>query len=282
MKKILVTGSTGLVGSRFVEKYSQKYSLITPSRAEFDAVSSPVPDCDAIINFAAFTNVGESEKQRDDKSGIAWQTNVEGVKNLSTPSVFLLHISSDMVFSGSKNDPGPYDETYKPEEDSSVLSWYGYTKAQGETHVDVTKNAILRLIYPVRASFADKADYLHFPLQKFDEGKLYPIFSDQQVSITFIDEACMAIEKILDNQFTGIFHASSSDVTTPLEIITYMLQKVRNFTGTLAESSLEEYLKTSTPGRYPLVGGLDVKQTEEKLGLKFSTCHQIVDQLFSS
>ena len=87
---------------------------------------------------------------------------------------------------------------------------------------------------------------------------------------------------IKDNK-TGVFHASSGDTTTPLEIISYMLEKTRKVKDVIAGITLEEYLKQSgdSPLRYPKYGGLSIKVTEQKLGMKFSSWHQIVDKLIS-
>ena len=81
------------------------------------------------------------------------------------------------------------------------------------------ERTILRLVYPVRAKYSPKLDYLRKPLSLFDQGKLYPLFSDQQVTITFIDEACLALGKIIDGKLFGIFHASTPDLSTPFKLV---------------------------------------------------------------
>ncbi len=287
-KKVFVTGASGLVGSRFVEFYSRKYDFICPEYPAFDLtdlknvknhLSKSNPDL--IINFAAYTNVGEAENQRGDKKRDCYKINVEGVKNLleaSGPNIHFIHISTDMVFPGSKNDPGPYAEDHVPEINPDKLTWYGFTKAEGEKEVPT----ILRLIYPVRAHYGLKLDYLRKPLSLFDEGKLYPMFSDQHVSIAFVDEIAKALEKIIDGEKRGIFHASSRDTTTPFELVSYMIEKVRGKKNAVKPASLKEFLKTvENPVRYPEFGGLKVENTEKRLGMKFSTWKEIVEALIS-
>jgi len=224
---ILVTGSTGMVGSRFVELYPRKSTLHFPKRFEFDITSFPQVrdlvgryDFRAIINFAAFTDVGSAEEQRDSKKGSCWQINVDGVRNfaraINPNKTHFIQISTDYVFPGSEDNPGPYSEFQIPEKDSSKVTWYGYTKAEAERVLKSTlgnQATILRLIYPVRANFKEKLDYLRKPLQLYDERKLYPMFTDQQISITYIDEAVRALNKIIVNEVEGVLHASSSDTT---------------------------------------------------------------------
>lgn len=292
---ILVTGSTGLVGSRFVELYRRKSYLHLPTQVEFDITNrNQMKDVFAkfnfgvVINFAAFTDVAAAEAQRGDKNGICWKVNVEGVKNLvsiiNPNKTHLIHISTDYVFSGSKDEPGPYAEDQVAQEDSDKVTWYGYTKGNAERlfiSKFAEKSTILRIIYPVRAKFEEKLDYLRKPLKLFDEGKLYPMFSDQQVSISFIDEVCKTLEEIVVGNHYGIFHASSTDTTTPYEIVSYLLEKARGKKNAVKPITLDEFLKStgSPPVRYPRYGGLKVEKTEKKLGIKFSTTRQIVDKL---
>lgn len=285
--KILVTGASGLVGSRFVELHADKNELLTPSHAELDITNrQSVTDyfvkhkLDVVINFAAYTNVGEGEKQRDDKNSGCWKLNVEGAKNLlEVAGDKLIQISTDMVFSGGAADPGPYKETHPIEADSNKVTWYGWTKAEAER---LGPKTILRLIYPVRAKFDKKLDYLRKPLQSFGPpNKLWPLFTDQQVSFCFIDEACLALEKIIDSKTTGIFHASSSDTTDPFELVSYLLSQARGYTGELKTGSLDKFLKNpaNSPVRYPKFGGLRVEETEKRLGIKFGTWKEIIDKL---
>jgi len=296
---ILVTGSEGLVGSRFVEISQRKNFLHLPKEIELDITDKSEIKAviesynfSAVVNFAAFTNVGKAEEEKDDKEGDCWQVNVEGVRNFTEAikphkeRIHFIQISTDMVFPGSLEDPGAYEETHPPESDSSKLNWYGFTKSEAERVVgDVLGNSgtILRIIYPVRARFEAKLDYLRKFLKLYDAGKLYPVFSDQQISITYIDEACHAIDKIIIEGHKGIFHASSSDITTPYELVTYLLDKTRGVKDAPKAISLEEHLtKTgSSLYRYPKFGGLKVDITEAKLGIKFSTWKEIVDKLIS-
>ncbi|QLG69600.1 MAG: dTDP-4-dehydrorhamnose reductase [Candidatus Woesebacteria bacterium] len=303
--RIYVTGASGLVGSRFIELYSSKYSLLTPSSSEVNISDYTSLEkffeenkFSAVVNFAAFTDVSAAENERDNKEGNCFKVNVVGVENLAKLCKkykrFLIHISTDMVFPGSKDYPGPYSEDSVPESDSERLTWYGFTKAEAERVIESILGkdaAILRIIYPVRAKFEGKLDYLRKPLKLFDEGKLYPMFNDQQVSIAFIDEVSEAINIILKKGARGVFHASSCDTSTPYELVSYLLEKARGVKGAVIPSSIYEFIKKQKEAnpdnpfvevRYPIYGGLKVEKTENELGIKFSSWKEIVDKLVSS
>lgn len=286
--KILVTGANGMVGSRFVELSQGKYQLFTPDQNEmnltdqdsvFKYVNKVNPDW--IINFAAFTDVNQAETQTGDENGSAWKINVEGVKNLTNAflSDNFIQISTDMVFPGSISNPGPYDEYAKTASSSSELTWYGWTKNQAEKVILNHGGSILRIVYPVRTAFPAKLDYIRSVLQRYSNDNLYPLFADQQIANTFIDEAVDALQAIVDHDARGIFHASS-DTTTPFELLQYVIDQLDLDITKLKPGSLVEFLKTQTnPNRYPLYGGLKTSNTESELGVHFSTWQTMVEKL---
>lgn len=293
MMKVLITGASGLVGSKFVELYKNKYNFITPEFPQFDLTNKrdigetvKKANPDVVVNFAAYTNVGEAEKQRGDKNADCYKINVTGVENLieAVPAkCHFIQISTDMIFPGSEADPGPYEENHNTIYKESELTWYGYTKNLGEKAVLKKFGdgaTILRLIYPVGVKYELKLDYLRKPLSLYDEDKLYPMFTDQQVSIAFVDEVALALEKIIDGNFKGVFHAGSSDIATPFELVSYIIEKARRKKNVVKGISVDEFLKNvDNPVRYPKFGGLMVKKTEKELGIKFSSWRQIVDKL---
>ena len=288
MKKVLVTGASGLVGSKFIELYSDKFDFITPEYPQFDITNKEnvkflikKTDPDVVVNFAAYTNVGEAENQRGDKNSPCYKINVDGTNNLIntiSSKISFVQISTDMVFSGSEKDKGPYDEDHPAIYAESDLTWYGYTKNLAEKNADT----VLRLIYPVSSKYDLKLDYLRLPLSLYDQGKLYPMFTNQQVSIVIVDKVAEALFKIIDGNKKGIFHASSSDVSTPLKLISYMLEKARGVKNVAKSISVEEFLKNANnPVRYPKFGGLKVDRTEKELEINFGTWKEMIDEFVS-
>lgn len=296
---ILVTGSDGLVGSRFIELSKFKTELHLPkevelnitNKSEIKAILSSF-EFKAVINFAAYTDVGKAEEERNNKNGFCWNVNVAGVENLVEAvspykdKIHYVQISTDMVFPGNKNDPGPYMENHTLDLKLDDLTWYGYSKGRGERLVKETLGdsaSIVRLIYPVRARYDSKLDYIRKPLSLFNEGKLYPLFDDQQISITFVDELCQVLDKIIEADLRGTYHVSSSDTTTPYELICYLVEELGKDAKSIKSIGLDDFIKNNNiPAyRYPKYGGLDSQATSKKLGLKFSSVRQIIDTLIA-
>jgi len=292
MKRVLITGASGLVGSKFVELYKNKYNLITPVFPEFDITNvSQVGTIfeetkpDVVINFAAFTDVNMAEDQRNNKNGSCWKINRDAVNNIVSmlpKDTHLIHISTDMVFPGSIEFSGPYTEDQVPESDPNKLTWYGFSKAEGERIIKDHFNnnmTILRLIYPFSANYNIKIDYVRKPISLFDQGKLYPMFMDQQISVVLVDKIAEALEIIIDDHKDGVFHASSEDMTTPYELVQYILEKTRGAKNIVQPSSLDDFLKSKNNSvRYPKYGGLSVIKTEKILGIKFGTWKEMIDE----
>lgn len=285
--KVLVTGASGLVGSRFID-LAKNYEFITPEYPDFDltdpaSVKKIIDDFNPewIVNFAAFTDVNAAEKEMGDENGLAWKVNVEGVKNLlnAFPSKKFIHISTDMVFPGSEEYPGPYSESDKTPDTKDSLTWYGWTKNRGEKEVLSSGGTILRIIYPVRAHFDPKLDYIRGALKKYSDGTMYPLFSDQQISIAYIDEVAITLQKIIDTESSGIFHCSS-DTTTPFELISFAVDQLGGDASIIKSASIKDFLATQpNKNRYPVYGGLKTVNTEQKLGLHFSTWQTVVEKL---
>lgn len=291
-------GSGGLIGSRFLEISDQRRNLHAPKQIELDITNTTELkatlssyDFSAVVNFAAFTDVAKAEEQRGDQTGDCWKINEEGVRNLAEAirnfkeKINFIQISTDMVFPGSKNDPGPYLENHPLDHSEADLTWYGYCKAEGEKEVRKILGeyaTILRIIYPVRSFFGEKKDYLRNALSLFDEGKLYPLFNNQQISVTFIDEACALIDKIIKTNQRGTFHASSRDTTSPYQLVSYLIYKTGK-DGKINEIQLDDFIKENNIPifRYPKYGGLSVNLTEHKLGFRFSSWREIVDKLIA-
>lgn len=296
MKKVAIIGGSGMVASRFIDLSAKNFDIISLDEKTLDITDKGAVEkyfqensgVDAVVNFAAFTNVDGAEAQKGDETGLAWRLNVEGPRNLAEAckklNKFLVHISTDFIFPGNEETPGPYDESAKLPDSPTGIGWYGWTKNRGEFQIPSSKFkiAIVRYGYPFRAAkYEAKLDWARNLLKLYDEQKLYPLFTDQIQSVLFIDNLVEPLAKIVSEEIEGIFHIVSLDTTTPFDIGSYLLEKYAGKPVEIQKGSIVEFLKASGRIPRPRFGGLLTEKTQEKLGMKFKSWREMVDEFIS-
>ena len=249
---IIGTGLSGLVGSMFVDLYKDTYDFKNMDRTagvditNDSQVQKIVHDTSAehIIHLAAFTDVNAAFAETGDKSGIAYTVNVLGTRNIAQAAKasgkHLIHISTDFVFDGEKK--GLYTEQDKV----NPIEWYGQTKAWAEEEVEKSgaKYTILRIAFPYRQDDFSKLDVMHRIKKLLQEDKLQPMFIDHTFTPTQIEKLADTFDRVIQDKFTGIYHASTDPMTTDYEFA-LKVKRQFNLPGKVRRGSLQEYLKTA-------------------------------------
>lgn len=251
MKKILIFGGSGLVGSKFIDLNSENFEINAPDASlvdilNKDQVSKAVEQFnpDSMINFAAFTDVEASEDQKEDKNGISFQINAIGAKNVAEAArdfgKYLIHISTDYVFDGTKSD-SPYTEEDKP----NPVNWYGRTKYFGEQFVLESKcqAAIVRICMPFSPFYAFKKDVARFFLIELQNGRRIKAIEDQWVTPTLVDDIAHALRMLIESGTGGFYHVSSTDSVTPLEFAKTIAEIFQLNYSLISPVTLDEYNK---------------------------------------
>ena len=276
-------GATSLVGSHFVANVPAGLTLAAAGRTtpagrgigRFDTVdlhdttavrrlvaTAPEP---VVVNFAARTDVDGIERERpgtsdSDPSGSpAFQVNALApeamARSAGSVGKNLITISTDFVFDGTR---GPYDESQRPDPLGPRVSWYGWTKGEGERRVRAAlpSASIIRISYPYRPPFAGKVDFAGWIRQRAKSGALPPMYTDQQITPTWIPDVSAAVARLAREPRGGTYHVASPTVCSPHSFATELLAQDTGVRPQLAEGSLERRLKEFGVTPRPLRGGL--------------------------
>lgn len=223
---LLMTGATGLVGSRFVELYGHRYEIsnmdlttgvdITNQETISSFISSH--PAKTLIHLAAFTNTAQASKQEGDKSGLCYQVNVEGTRNIAQlcqkEGIHLIHVSTDFVFDGRKQAP------YLEDDPTNPLDWYGKTKQLAEQVVQESgaSYSIARIAYPYRQDFPDKPDLVKKIRAALESDTLPPQFTDSLITPTYVDDIATGFDRLISTHFQGIYHLVGSTSLSPYDL----------------------------------------------------------------
>jgi dTDP-4-dehydrorhamnose reductase len=134
MRKVLITGANGQLGSRLSELVlpdeasavvcDRKLLDVTNSASIQEALDKFEPE--VVINAAAYTAVDRAEEEAE----LARAVNSSGVGHLaricSAKGIDLIHVSTDYVFSGDQNEP------YRTNDAPAPKGVYGDSKWEGE------------------------------------------------------------------------------------------------------------------------------------------------------
>ena len=90
MQKVLIIGGSGMVASRIIDLWQDKFEIVSADEKTLDITNEKAVKIyfenntfDTVINFAAFTNVDAAEAQKGDENGLVWKLNVNGPKYLA-------------------------------------------------------------------------------------------------------------------------------------------------------------------------------------------------------
>lgn len=228
MKRILVTGANGQLG-RCIQKIAARYATLDfsfKSSKELDITNLDMVNTlfdavkfDFCINCAAYTNVEQAEKSPE----IAFKVNAEGVKALAvackTNSVKLVHISTDYVFDGEK------EEGYLPVDKPNPINEYGKSKLKGEQYIE----KILKEFLIIRTSWLYSEfgkNFYNTILRKAQDGENLKVTDEQRGCPTNANNlAEFMVNLLVDKTFkSGILHFTDGIVLTWYEFAEKILK----------------------------------------------------------
>jgi dTDP-4-dehydrorhamnose reductase len=234
-KRILITGSNGLLGQKLVTLFlDKKIPFLATSKGE-----NRNPDCPqenyqnldvtnpeeieklltsvafgSVIHTAAMTNVDQCEVDH-----VACdKLNVDAVKYLwracKKLDVHLQLLSTDFIFDGEK---GNYAEDDSP----APLSYYGASKLKAErilrSDTNTNWSIIRTIIVYGNAHNLSRSNLILWAMEVLPKGQSMNIVDDQYRAPTWADDLAMGCWLVVEKQQTGIFHISGPETKSILD-----------------------------------------------------------------
>ncbi len=215
--KILILGSTGLLGKDLLREWSGGDDLVGLGSRDVDirdpdavrqVVSNVRPDW--IVLAAAYTDVDGCESNQD----LAFSVNRDGPAHVAEAAkgtgTKLLFVSSDYVFDGRKGSP------YQVEDPRNPQSIYGRTKAEAEVRLlEVLPGCCI-----ARTSWLFGAGGKCFPdtiLKLAQSRPKLDVVDDQRGSPTYSVDLARAIMELCRKEARGIVHITNAGECTWFE-----------------------------------------------------------------
>ena len=300
MKKVLITGSNGLLGQKLIYQLVgyPNFQVFATSRGEnrtmlkkrYEYIPLDITDetevnetfdfvkPDIVINTAAMTNVDACE---EDKEGCR-ELNVDAVQYLVNAcekhKTHLIHVSTDFIFDG---EDGPYSEDAEPK----PLSYYGESKVAAEEIVKKAKCkwAIARtvLVYGVVDNMS-RSNIVLWAKGALETGKELTVVDDQFRTPTLAEDLAHGCILIAQKGAEGIYNISGEEYMCIIDLV----KRVAKFYG--LDENLVKPVSSSTlnqRAKRPPKTGFILDKAKKDLGYKPSTFEEglsIVDlQLFA-
>jgi dTDP-4-dehydrorhamnose reductase len=286
MKKILITGSNGLLGQKIVHSLIKRkdINLIATSSGEnrmsekegyiYESLDITKKDeveaiflkhkPDVVINTAAMTNVDACETKREE----CWAVNVTAVQNMvdvihampETNRAHFIHLSTDFIFDGEKGSE--YVETDTP----NPLSYYALSKYESEKIVQQSKIkwAIARtiIVYGI-ADQMSRSNLILWAKDALSKGQKINVVDDQFRAPTLAEDLAEGCILIADKGAEGIYHLSGPKTNSILDLV-YKVADFWKLDKSLINPSKSDGLNQAA--KRPPYTGFIIEKAKRELG----------------
>ncbi len=236
---IVITGSTGQLGTAFRRMQLPDVRFVDRSEAEFtrpDKVARLIVDLrpEVVVNCAAYVAVDAAETDEETANLVNHKSVEAAARACQEIGARFVTYSTDYVFDGTKATPYLESDLRNP------INAYGRTKAAGEVAcLAESPDALV-----IRTSWVLSSTHPNFVRTMLElglQGKPLRVVDDQRGQATLADDLARSTLIALERETTGILHLSNPGPLTWYELARRCFKLAGMDTGLLTPCSTEEF-----------------------------------------
>jgi dTDP-4-dehydrorhamnose reductase len=287
MTSVLITGTTGLVGSQISEflKKTTPWEIVGTSRSDgmhtdytIDLISQESVktlqtnyDFDIIIHTAAITKTDICENNKND----CYRANVLATKNLIEmfPTSKMVFFSTYAVY----NTPEGNCDELAP---VSPTNYYISTKIEAEKMVNDSNNSVIlrpSVIFGYMPFVRETKNYFMQLLDNVKNRKKMQSPADQYFNPVHVDVICHFVRGLLEKKCDGVYNIGCNENISKYEFNRTVMKKF-TFDENLLESIDSQSLMVSRPNN----GTISSKKIQNTLGMEIPPLAKMIDNLYAS
>jgi UDP-glucose 4-epimerase len=268
LKKILVTGSSGFVGSYFINKYKDKYEIKTFSFLKDDVSTLDCNNLDVVFHLSALVHqMGGASKEEYERVNVI-QT-LQFAKKAKESGVRHFVFMSTVKVYGEETDSIYTESTSCHPEDE-----YGKSKLKAEFELQKLEDENFKVSIvrtPIVYGYGVKANIKNL-VNLVNKVPVLPFGSiENKRSMVYIGNLCHFVNEIITQQKSGVFLACDDGSLSTSKLIELIAKNLDKKIYLLKIPFFETLLKIVKPSFYQrLYSNLEVDNTitKEKLNLK--------------
>jgi len=268
VKKLLITGSNGFVGSYFINKYKNRYNIKTFSFLYDDIETLECGGMDVVFHLSALVHqMGGASVEEYERVNVTQTLELAKKAKASGVGQFVF-MSTIKVYGEETNIAYSEDSECKPEDE------YGKSKLKAELELLKLedKNFKINIIRtPIVYGYGVKANIKNL-VNLVEKISLLPFGGIQNKrSMVYIGNLCHLVEEVIKQNKSGIFLASDDEPLSTTRLIEQIAKSLGKKVYLVKIPFFETLLKLLKPSFHKrLYGSLEVSNTitKQKLNLK--------------
>lgn len=289
MKKMLITGISGLLGNNLALYFQDKFDILGlyhSNKVELENIRTAHADIaspnsglsrvveefqpDVVVHCASLTNIDFCESNRDLTSRI----NIEGtrivVDSIKDIDCKLIYISTDTVYDGKKGN-------YLESDPVSPPNFYGYSKYEGELETLKKTGALVIRTNIFGWNLINKHSIAEWIISELTAGREIKGFCDVIVSSIYNFDLAKILRLAIEKDISGVYNLGSRTSLSKFEFALELAGRFGLDKGLIKPVSVDDFPFTAKRAKNL---SLNTDKISVALGCTVPTIHESIEDFY--